>query len=137
MAKTKRYLKLGRFTVTSRTLGTGKRTYQLARLEKTALKRPGLIFALAITAASAGLFWSFQDLIYEHEVPFFFVPQIVATLITSRIAILVVQSKALGSEVAAIGLYGRLARVRAAIDEALEDLAERESKSHMAADDDD
>ena len=107
----------------------------LKYVEKTQLRRPALVFAGALTFALYGFHHVFSDLIYAHESPWILLPPIAALIIASQIGMLFLRSR-VGQEGAVIGWHRQLRKVRAAIDDALEDRADYRDRDTLLLDDD-
>ena len=130
----KRYHTDAAYAVTSRAFRTRNRTFMLQYVEKTQLRRPALVLAIALTAALYGFSYTFADLIYPREFPWLLVPPVGALLIASQIGALFLRSRALGQEGAVIGWHRHLRKIRTAIDDALEDRAESEGVGPLLQD---
>ena len=119
------YYAAGAYKVTARSFRARNRTFMLRNVERTQLRRPVLVFAAALAAAAYGFAWAFAELIHPHELPWLLLPPALALIAASQAGVLLLRSRALGQDGIVIGWHRRLARVRAAIDAALEDRADR------------
>lgn len=124
MSKMRTYFAAGPYRVTARSFRARNRTFMLRNVERTQLRRPVLVFALAFAACAYGFTFSFASLIYDYELPWLLVPPVLAMLAAAQIGVLTLRSRALGEDGVVIGRHTRLRRIRVAIDEALEDRAE-------------
>lgn len=119
----------GKFSVTDRNLKTPRKTYRIASLEKIGLRRDPVYFALALSLPMLGLLYAFNNFLYDYErIALVAIPAFLL-LVTSRLGILFVESKAL-AEMAAMASIGRLRAVREAVEAAIDDF-------HHGPDDDD
>ena len=123
----------GTFRVTARAFRAPRRTFMLRNIEKSQLRRPALIFAAVAASAVYGFAWAFRPLIYPGELPWLLGVPALVLIAASRIGVLVLRSRSLGDHGTILGFYGRLAKVRDAIDEALEDATERHGWKHATS----
>jgi hypothetical protein len=122
-------LRSGSCLVTRRQLKTLRRTYQISRIEKTEVRRPALVICVLLAAALTAFAYRWRELLDYPSGEHIGVGLTVAGLLVVglRLGALVVQSKAL-EEIAVWGDYGRLRRLRAAVDQAV-DLADAELRT--------
>lgn len=123
------YFDNGKFIVSDRNLKTPRKTYRLGRIEKIGLRRDPFYFALALCIPAIGLLLAFNNYLYNYERVILIVGPLAALYVTSRLGVLYVESKAL-ADMAAIAPISTLRTVRAAVEEAIDDI-------HDGADSDD
>lgn len=130
------YYKDSDYLVSNAKVKSPRKTYRVDKIEKISLRRDPFYFSLAFTILLAFFVMKFGSSVGEGVFRFLLVC-IVFTSILRRFGMIMLTSKAI-SELAFIGLYGRLADVREAIERAMH----KEDKddglaAHDAADDDD
>ena len=117
------YLETRRCSVTRKQFRTPRKSYRLSRIEKVSLSRRTFYMWLPIGAGMLSFQHGLSELLYPHEKLAITGTAIVLTLLTWNLGAIVIQSKAL-SEIAMVGWYGGLRKVKAALDDALADNAE-------------
>jgi hypothetical protein len=108
-----------RFVVTTKLFRTPRQTYQISRIEKTAVYRSFLPFCLPFAFVLVLFAWVWQEYLYSHELIGLLFLAAGLAAISLTIGTLSIYSKALG-ETAAFDLIWRLKRLRNAVDEAID-----------------
>lgn len=113
-----------------------RKTYRIDKIEKISLRRDPFYFSLAFTILLAFFVMKFGRPVGDY-IHLFLLLCLVLTAILRRFGMIMLTSKAM-SELAFIGLYGRLANVREAIEKAMHKEDRDDGlAAHDGADDDD
>lgn len=115
----------GQFIVTGSSLRTRRKTFRLAHVEQTRIRRPGLAIAVAMTAACWGLAWVFDRILFDHETWLLIGLPLLVLPVAARLGVLVLEYRNLGGEGRVFGSFSTLVDVRAAVDAVLEAREER------------
>lgn len=108
------------FDVTDTVVKTKKRSIRLDKIEQTRLSRPLIGAALALGLLCGAFVMAFERLLYAHEIYILLGAPLAFLPLTMLFGVLKLEHHALGGTCHLIGSYSRLSRVRAAIDEVLE-----------------
>ncbi|MEM1150141.1 MAG: hypothetical protein AAGI03_06240 [Pseudomonadota bacterium] len=115
----------GRYRVTARSLYAPRRTFILARVEATRIRRPFLVMALALMGACYGFAFTFEHLLYGQEIAALLLAPPILAILMSQIGVLSIRYfGGAGEGGTVIGRASSLADVRGAIDQVLEDQPE-------------
>jgi len=125
------YFDNGKFVVTDRNLKTPRKTYRVSTIEKIALRRDPLYFALAVCVPMIGLLFAFNDYLYNYERVILGGGSLLLIFLTARLGILFVESKAL-AEMAAVAPMATLRQVREAVEHSIDDLHDRNDQVETA-----
>lgn len=124
------------YLVSDAKLKSPRKTYRIDKIEKISLRRDPFYFSLAFTILLAFFVMKFGRPVGEN-VHLFLLLCLVLTAILRRFGMIMLTSKAI-SELAFIGLYGRLVNVREAIEKAMHKEDRDDGlAAHDDADDDD
>lgn len=105
------------FLITSSKAKSPRKTYRIDKIEKISLRRDPFFIMLALSVFT-GLFLMRFGFALNIGPFFFFLVVMIGAYVASYFGMLYVTSKAV-SELAFVGLYGRLAEVREAIEKAM------------------
>lgn len=119
MEKRTRFEERG-YRVTDTAFEAPRRTFRLAQVEQTRLRRPGLLAVAALWAACAGLVGVFRELLYVHEVWVLLGAPVAILPLAAQLGVLTIEYRGMGGVGSVFGPVGRLARIRRAIDEAID-----------------
>lgn len=108
------------FEVTTLAVKTKRRSIRLDKIEQTRMSRPLLGAVLGLWVLCVGFTSAFKHLLYSHEMVVLLAGPLIFLPLALIIGVLKLEYHALGGNAALIGIYRRLARVRAAVDQALE-----------------
>lgn len=108
------------FIVTGASLRTPRKTFRLAHVEQTRIRRPGLAVAVAIAGTCWGLAWVFDRILYDHETWLLIGLPLLVLPVAARLGVLVLEYRNLGGEGRVLGAFSTLVEVRAAVDAVLE-----------------
>lgn len=113
------YYDSGKVFVSDTTLRTPRKTFRLNRIEKLALRRDPLFFALPICIPLIVFGYGFFEYLYIYEMLIIFCGSALILFLAYNVGILFVESKAV-SEPALVSKLSTLREVRIAVEDAME-----------------